>query len=250
MPDFALATTADLPLLQDFRMLVRTFRTHHPDAPIVCVGRSDFKPECDKLGVIHVPYDKPWAFYREVVHLKALAITEALRIAPSALFCDADILFLSRYEPKPGIWIAPHYMKASACASYGKYNCGYLASDNSVLPLWWVDHVMKHPEEFGEQQALEHFGEAFTVNEFDDGHNVGWWRLAHADDQAAFAASLQMVGGVLYCWGHRVVSIHTHIFRYTTAKSTQSQDGGMAAAFNKLLSEKMGADTFAGIVEG
>jgi hypothetical protein len=214
------------------------------------VGRSDFKPECDKRGVIHVPYDKPWNFYREVVHLKALAITEALRVASSALFCDADVFFLSGYKPVPGTWISPHYMKEWACVHWGRYNCGYVATDDPTLAPWWVNHVMNHPNEFGEQQALEHFGEAFKINEFDEGHNVGWWRLAHSDNPAAFAESLKMVDGALHCGTRRVVSVHTHLFRHVGAKSSQSQDAGQAAAFNALLSQRIGDEQFTKLREG
>lgn len=249
MSDFALCTTADLPLLNDFRILIGTFRHFHPDVPIVCVGRSDFKPECDKRGVIHVPYDSDWEFYRGVVHLKALAITEALKIAPSALFCDCDVFFLSQYEPKPGSWISPHYMKAFARANWGIYNCGYLATGDPTLAPFWVKHVLEHPQEFGEQQALEHFSEAFKINEFDEGHNVGWWRLVHGDDPAAFAAGLKMVDGALHCGARRVVSVHTHLFKYGNAKSTQSQDG-IVSAFNNLLTQRLGAGALAKLIEG
>ena len=250
MPDFALCTSADLPLLRDFKVLVRTFRRFHPDVPILCVGKSEFKPECDKLGVIHIAYDAPWEFYQGVVHLKALVISEALKVAPSALFCDCDVFFLSRYESRPGTWISPHYMKASACASWGKYNCGFLATDDPALAPWWVKHVLDNPKEFGEQEALNHFGEAFKINEFDEGHNVGWWRLIHGDDPAAFVVGLKMVDGVLYCWGRRVVSVHTHLSRICGAKSNQSQDGSVLTGFNALLADRLGAVEFKKLIEG
>ena len=249
MPNFALCTSADLPLLHDFSILVRTFRKVHPDVPILCVGQSNFKAECDRVGVIHVAYDKEWDFYRGVVHLKALAITEALKVAPSALFCDCDVFFLSQYESRPGTWISPHYMKAGACANWGTYNCGYVATDDPSLAPWWVKHVLEHPKEFGEQQALEHFSEAFTVNEFDAGHNVGWWRLVHGDDPAAFAAGLKVVDGALHCGSRRVVSVHTHLFRYGNAKSVQSLDG-IVSSFNNLLRRRLGAEQFVKLIEG
>ena len=211
-PPFCLVTCAGPRIIEELELLVSSFRQHNPGIPILCIGEN-MQGACKRLAIEWMTCPADFDFCRDSGRLRSLGKREALRRAPWALYCDADVLFTApipadTWQPGLQVLLSEHYVDAVTAAKWGRFNSGYIATCDPAFTEWWPWITAEHPELISEQKPLEFAPTRFKCGTFHPGHNVGFWRMAC------------LPGGFEERWtrngfdGWPVVSVHGHLKNY------------------------------------
>lgn len=112
---------------------------------------------------------------------KATVIAEALESEPNVFFFDSDICFMGPLPVVPDsakIAVSQHMIKRIDEERYGKFNAGFLWTNDKNLPNMW--RQASKNSRFYDQAALEDVVKSYTpeeVHEFPINNNYGWWRM-------------------------------------------------------------------------
>ena len=159
---------------------------------------------------------------------KATVLEEALSVHKSALFLDCDIAFLqplseikeNEENASSSKWVtlSPHSIQAEDEALFGKFNGGWLATNDSDLPRRWREYTKS--SRYYDQAALERFQEENDVKiDFAPiQSNFGYWRLFQVKHPSEIIEKFKVVKDpkgqgrkLIHYDGKPLQSIHSHL---------------------------------------
>ncbi len=152
------------------------------------------------------------AAFRIILGMKIEALREALRHHATALYADADVLFLASTTDlglgDHDVLLSAHEADSFVERATGQFNAGYVAVRNRQFPDWWE----KAQQESGyfDQQCLDLAHRHFSVGKVPTTHNVGWWRVWVKERGKEILQSLAARDGELYLGSEPLVSIQSH----------------------------------------
>lgn len=129
-------------------------------------------------------------FHRiDCIALKMQCLGEAVFNWGDTMFLDTDII-LSRpihecLNERDELILSPHYNyidRAKNYRTYGVFNAGYIWTKARNAGDIWKE-IYLHRSDFYEQQGMIWFLEHFQVGQFDEGHNIGFWRMPQISTQ-------------------------------------------------------------------
>ena len=228
--NFTFVTVATQNLLPEIKLWSKSIELFTGAHQLV-VG--DIDPKDLPPGVDVLPFDKPFK-WEEVGFRKCYSIRKALEKYETAMFCDADILFMSPWEPvidNQVIIMSPHFCCDHTHKTYGYFNSGYLgiSRKNSDFLDWWDAQPQFTETSFGDQQCFDNWP-VTRMGFFSEPHNVGWWRLSCRAPDSLFGVSTN--DGWLYYNGDRLISIHSHVITMPGFSSTNLDK---AVEFNRII---------------
>lgn len=112
---------------------------------------------------------------------KASVMDLAFETESEVFFFDSDICFLGQLPqipPNTKIAVSPHMIKPIDEDRYGKFNAGFLWTNDKKVPSIW--RKASKTSRFYDQAALEDVVKAFQqdeVHNFSIQNNYGWWRM-------------------------------------------------------------------------
>lgn len=165
-------------------------------------------------------YKTKWTdFMCEKINALRWAFQEADPGAEGLWFLDADICLLNKLPSLPegcDLALAPHYIRSSDEAKYGRYNGGFLWMREPTFLDRWAQATLT--SRFFEQAALEDVAAiAKSLYEFPIQHNFGWWRMfqstATADMMVRKFGYNRRANGVGVTFEQQpLCSVHTHFY--------------------------------------
>lgn len=139
----------------------------------------------------------------------------------SVFFFDSDICFLGQLPQIPEsakLGLSHHMIKPVDEDRYGRYNAGYLWTNDKSLPQNW--RQASKTSKFYDQAALEDLVKYYNVNEihqFPIQNNYGWWRMYQSTESVAtkqktwtFFRNSPIPSVGISVDGQPLLSIHTH----------------------------------------
>jgi hypothetical protein len=112
---------------------------------------------------------------------KASVMDLAFETESAVFFFDSDICFLGQLPqipPNKKIAVSPHMIKPIDEERYGKFNAGFLWTNDKNVPKIW--RQASKTSRFYDQAALEDVVKVFQQEEvynFPIQNNYGWWRM-------------------------------------------------------------------------
>jgi hypothetical protein len=158
----------------------------------------------------------------------------------SVFFSDSDICFMGPLPTVPEnttLALCPHMINKRSETLFGKYNAGFLWTNNAELPEQW--RKTSHSSRYYDQAALEDLAQIHskTLYEFPSQVNYGWWRMFQAPESplslqtkwTIFRNSPSPTSGINVDT-KPLLSIHTHLFQLTDINM---------GSFNRFVMEKL-----------
>lgn len=219
---FALVAVADLPIIPELELMIRTFRMYHPYVPIIVVG-AGLEYFCERLlGCKWIDYAPDWRFATDFGKKRCVGMKAALEIADYALYADADIIWTAPIDLNifndAEVILSKHYITSEGEKKYGHYNSGLIATKSTVFCDFWPKVTQAHPEMYYEQQPLDLVEAEFKTAFFPPGYNVAWWRQVYFPQ--GFADRLHVEHNNLLIDSDPVVCIHTHFAKLSGAQAS------------------------------
>jgi hypothetical protein len=158
----------------------------------------------------------------------------------SVFFSDSDICFMGPLPIVPKnitLALCPHMINERSQTLYGKYNAGFLWTNNKDLPEQW--RKASHTSRYYDQAALEDLAARhnLTLHEFPSQVNYGWWRMFQAPQSASTLQNKWTVvinspdsNSGINVENKPLLSIHTHLFQLTDINM---------GAFNQFMIDKL-----------
>jgi hypothetical protein len=151
---------------------------------------------------------------------KATVIDLAFQKEDAIFFFDSDICFMGQLPQIPEnakLGLSQHMIKPVDENRYGKYNAGYLWTNDKSLPEKWRQATKT--SRFHDQTALEDVAKVYNdkeIHNFSIQNNYGWWRMYQSTESVnkkqkswtIFCDNSPCAG--IYVDGHALLSVHTH----------------------------------------
>lgn len=223
----SLCTLATYHNLNELLLMLYSFRQFHSDIPvyIYCdMKTAAYNNEFQKLGNIgfHATKsmdvdssnDEGWL---KLMLYKTNVMDEALELYENTLFVDSDLIFLDSitdlFFEYSDLILSPHRIVKSEEDKHGRYNGGFVATNNKSFPQWWRDATAKNPK-FFEQYCLNNAEQDFEVKIAPPWHNFGWFRVSpwHQENYLNALQFLAIDDDDSLCYdGVKISSVHTHL---------------------------------------
>lgn len=150
---------------------------------------------------------------------KATVIDNAFEKEDAVFFFDSDICFMGPLPEVPTtakIAVSPHMIKPRDEERYGKFNAGFMWTNDKSVPNLW--RQASKTSRFFDQAALEDVVKNYTpesVHEFSVQNNYGWWRMFQSTELSTTLQKKWSIFRFDNTVGIRVdnsplLSIHTH----------------------------------------
>lgn len=183
-------------------------------------------------------YKTKWEdFMMEKATVMSLAFENNIK---SVFFSDSDMCFMGPLPQAPEnttLALCPHMINQRSQTLFGKYNAGFLWTNNKDIPEQW--RKASHTSRYYDQAALEDLAKAHsqTLHEFPCQVNYGWWRMFQAPESPTslqtkwtiFRNSPTPTSGINVD-SKPLLSIHTHLFQLTDINM---------GAFNRFVVDKL-----------
>jgi hypothetical protein len=120
---------------------------------------------------------------------KATIMEIALKTEQSVFFFDSDICFMGQLPdipPNTHLALSQHMIKKIDEERYGKFNAGFLWTDDKRVPSEW--RKAAKTSRFYDQAALEEIVALFepeSVHFFSIQNNYGWWRMYQSTESSS-----------------------------------------------------------------
>lgn len=172
---------------------------------------------------------------------KATVMTMAFKNnIKSVFFSDSDMCFMGPLPTVPEnttLALCPHMINQRSQILFGKYNAGFLWTNNKDLPDQW--RKAAHTSRYYDQAALEDLAEThkLTLHEYPPQVNYGWWRMFQAPESPSslqnkwsVISNSSTVNSGINVEKKPLLSIHTHLVQLTDINM---------GAFNKFVIDKL-----------
>jgi hypothetical protein len=158
----------------------------------------------------------------------------------SVFFSDSDMCFMGPLPEVPEnitLALCPHMINQRSQTLFGKYNAGFLWTNNKDLPDQW--RKAAHRSRYYDQAALEDLAEThkLTLYEYPPQVNYGWWRMFQAPESPSslqnkwsVVSKSSLVNSGINVENKPLLSIHTHLVQLTDINM---------GAFNKFVIDKL-----------
>jgi hypothetical protein len=158
----------------------------------------------------------------------------------SVFFSDSDMCFMGPLPEVPEnitLALCPHMINQRSQTLFGKYNAGFLWTNNKDLPDQW--RKAAHKSRYYDQAALEDLAETHkhTLYEYPPQVNYGWWRMFQAPESPSslqnkwsVVTNSSSVNSGINVENKPLLSIHTHLVQLTDINM---------GAFNKFVIDKL-----------
>jgi hypothetical protein len=133
------------------------------------------------------------------------------------------------------IALSPHYIKPQDELRFGRYNAGFLWTNNPHVPEMWRQASFK--SRYYDQAALEELETKMPTYIFPEQTNYGWWRMFQGSEQhtelqtkwTVFRTDSENHSGIKVNNTH-LLSIHTH---------WNEQSDMLTKLFNRFVASKL-----------
>jgi hypothetical protein len=150
---------------------------------------------------------------------KATVMDIAFEKETAVFFFDSDICFmgpLPEISNEAKIVVSPHMIKPCDEERYGKFNAGFMWTNDKRVPNLWRE--ASKTSRFFDQAALEDVVKNFSpesVDVFPIQNNYGWWRMFQSTEQSSTLQKKWTIFRTdntvgLRVDGKQLLSIHTH----------------------------------------
>jgi len=237
----SIATLATMECAAEYRLFHAALRRHHPELPLIVATTTDLAqtaPLSPATTYLHMldKYPKPVCrktmeatagrnfrtLHDDFMMEKANVLEEALSRHPNCLLIDCDVVMLAplpdvpSHPTPPRVGLSPHGIMAQDEALFGKYNGGWVYTDDTALPHRWRHHTRF--SRYYDQAALEDvardYGTKGEVWEVPPQCNFGYWRLLQSDNPIKvlqrFSIQRQESQHMIYLDETPLQSVHTH----------------------------------------
>lgn len=214
----------------EFVLMAKTLRKHHNEPLIVCgdgfikyiIEKYDIQ-NCEfhkiELEEVKRPYWADVSYHNfKPLTLKYLPIEKALEVYKNTLFVDSDFIFLRPFEEQVSgdLAITPHYRlkkELSYNQMFGEYNTGLIFVRDKYFPQWWKDSIYQESR-FTDQHCVNNAKTFFSIKEFDQTHNIGFWRAYNSDtNKESIQKALKIeISEDIFINGKKANSFHVHTF--------------------------------------
>ena len=223
------------------------------------LSHTTFLPGLDHYGAINRPHmEKTPGIRYKTLHEdfmmeKATVLRHALQNHENTIFMDSDIVTLQPFPSPPSTYgrlnhsrskdmqatendmvlgLSPHHIREEDEALFGKYNGGWVFTNNRETPQQWEEST--HTSRYFDQAALETLAENIehkygTLWLFPPQCNFGYWRLFQSFEPLTILEKFSLrveskadaknpgCGGLeqqenrsIFYDGQRLQSVHTH----------------------------------------
>lgn len=223
----------------DLKLLLKSLEIYHNDIPvfILCDKWTDEQIEKDNYNLKiykRVDLEKYCNMNREIMEKNNLftefllkkcdTIDYAMSVYSNTLFIDGDIVLLNKFDlmvdMKYDVGLSPHNIFEETSKKFGIYNAGFMYIKNRNVTTFWRNKVNTY-DGFVDQQALDYFKDEFSVYEFDDSYNFGWWRLFQCDNPQLRADSFTIDDTTIYYEYKTLKCVHTHFYQQNDNQTIQ-----------------------------
>lgn len=229
MSNVAITTVAMGNCLPELRLLLKSIRLFIGLVPVVVLCDEAVRTAMQEEPQVYC-FLKPARFdLKKVGFDKTAVLRQAITQFQSALYCDADIFFLSNFDlpEMRGVVLSNHHIREAVARTYGFYNSGYVGCSDLTFLDWWDAQPKEVAGFYGDQQCLD---KADKTGMFVEQHNVGWWRWESRPSPTAF--NLSVMGGTILYNGAPLISVHTHLSKLP---NYVPQNVGNGIPFNRFL---------------
>jgi hypothetical protein len=214
----------------EFVLMAKTLRRHHNEPLIVCgdgfikyiIEKYDIQ-NCEfhkiELEEVKRPYWADVSYHNfKPLTLKYLPIEKALEVYENTLFVDSDFIFLQPFEDqvRGDLAVTPHHRlkeESSYDQMFGEYNTGLIFVRDKYFPQWWKDSIYQESR-FTDQHCVNNAKTFFFIKEFDQTHNIGFWRVCNSDaKKESIQKALKIeISEDIFINGKKANSFHVHAF--------------------------------------
>jgi len=214
----------------EFVLMTKTLRRYHNEPLIVCgdgfikyiIEKYDIQ-NCEfhkiELEEVKRPYWADVSYHNfKPLTLKYLPIEKALDVYENTLFVDSDFIFLQPFEDqiRGDLAITPHYRlkeESSYGQMFGEYNTGLIFVRDKYFSQWWKDSIYQESR-FTDQHCVNNAKTFFSIKEFDQTHNIGFWRVCNSDaKKESIQKALKIeISEDIFINGKKANSFHVHTF--------------------------------------
>jgi len=212
---------------------------HHKNTNVVCLADDDTKryvEACSVQPALNIIWilslnkysgrqrkdmeaDGTWTDFQME---KTRAIDESLDRFTDTLFLDSDIVIVNEIDSidkTKSVGVSPHYIRKKDTDRFGYYNGGVLWTNTKKVPEIWREATKT--SRFYDQASIEDIVKQFPQSyfEFDEGHNMSWWRIQQADETPEKMAKYFKISKenssepIILYKSYRLRFIHTHFNR-------------------------------------
>ena len=180
--------------------LLLSLSIHHPSANIICVvdlktkiAIESYQPQprlniqweiiLDQFSELNRKQMENQGIWTKFQMMKATAIEIAVKKYNDTLFLDSDIIIfdvIDTIDKTKQIGVSPHYIKKVDTDKFGFYNGGVLWTNQSSLSQDWNE--FSKTSRFYDQASIENLVDKYDHFEFDESHNLSWWRMFQSDE--------------------------------------------------------------------
>ena len=144
---------------------------------------------------------------------KATILAEALTSHTNCLLVDCDVLMMAPLPLAPKnctVGLSHHRIRAEDEAMFGRYNGGWVYTDDKTVPDAWRRHTVT--SRYYDQAALEDIAtsHAKTLWDVPPQSNFGYWRLLQSDDVTSVLRRFSLQRSQIHFDGAPLQSVHTH----------------------------------------
>lgn len=245
-------TLSTINTINDLKVFLFTLELFNPNKPkvyLLCdtetakIAKELYKGELivdsrlDSYGAVNrkrmtgqrgILYKTQW---EDFMMEKATVMDLAFEKEDAVFFFDSDICFLGQLPqipPNTKIGVSPHMIKPIDEERYGKFNAGFLWTNDKRVPNWWRDK--SKTSRFYDQAALEDVVKEFQqeeVHNFSIHNNYGWWRMYQSSEPSlnlqknwSIFRNAQIPSVGIRISGAPLLSIHTHWSETTDLATT------------------------------
>lgn len=215
----------------ELQLMIKSFRLYHVDVPIyvMCDENISKRTKNFDIDLCHnIVYiiDLPSKTFRQVggnsndwleLMLKKTDVMDiALTNHYNTLFVDSDMIFVFPVYNLPfgkyDVFLSPHNIREEQEKAYGKFNGGYVATNNKYFPHWWKKMTYDRPG-FYEQKTLNYTSEVFKVDWLGKEHNFAWYRFSQEhNSKSAQEKCVTWYDGRWFKYLDKpIISFHTHL---------------------------------------
>lgn len=197
-------TVATYNMMAELALMIDSLERHHQGTPLVVFGDEKIRDYMAARGGVGVTFceignldetrkryglDAPkqarWPSVidpnphrPEIINIKMDAMAYAINEYGDTMFLDADIILTRAIFAPVGkrVALSPHFNAKDKELTIGRFNAGMVWTDDQSFPGWWR-HGFWEDSLFFEQECLNRIGGTWSIAEYPEHHNYGFWRM-------------------------------------------------------------------------